>query len=341
MADRRHDADRDGRLSDALNKRESVTISDVQWAPADGSAPLAPAPGLKAVDPYDLIIVLAGEATLPPLTDAERAAHKVHKVAYDVALEVPPFRVVGTVHLHPGSEPERLLDRATEMFVPVVGAVAYLGDQPIGPEMDAVLVNRFYLRGIEQVDRRTGERHQRLPGRPDGRHLLAGPHALGAGPRPEGRCDACPRRGARSRTSECARFGPPDAFALTLGRAQERAGLGARDVLARLKRPNGTLTGGGAIGVPRTRSASASKSSVMRSLGNISITVRPSLAARTNSSPPDRIRAIDGIPTVRSMSATPTPLLARLITSASRSRTPSSSRSRSAERPRGSPARPA
>ncbi len=156
------------RLSDALNKRESVTISDVQWAPADGSAPLTPAPGLKAVDPYDLIIVLAGEATLPPLTDAERAAHKVHKVAYDVALEVPPFKVVGTVHLHPGSEPERLLDRATEMFVPVVGAMAYLGDQPIGPEMDAILVNRFYLRGIEQVDRRTGERHQRLPGAPMG-----------------------------------------------------------------------------------------------------------------------------------------------------------------------------
>jgi hypothetical protein len=156
------------RLSDALNKRESVTISDVQWAPADGSAPLEPAPGLKAVDPYDLIIVLAGEATLPPLTDAERAAHKVHKVAYDVALEVPPFKVVGTVHLHPGSEPERLLDRATEMFVPVVAAMAYLGDKPIGPEMDAILVNRFYLRGIEQVDRRTGERHQRLPGAPMG-----------------------------------------------------------------------------------------------------------------------------------------------------------------------------
>jgi hypothetical protein len=158
----------ESRLSDALNKRESVTISDVQWAPVDGSAPLAPAPGLKAVDPYDLIIVLAGETTIPPLTDAERTAHKVHKVSYDVALEVPPFRVVGTVYLHPGSEPERLLDRATEMFVPVVSAIAYLGDRPIGPEMDAILVNRFYLRGIEQVDKRTGERHQKLPGAPLG-----------------------------------------------------------------------------------------------------------------------------------------------------------------------------
>jgi hypothetical protein len=158
----------DRRLSDALNKREAVTISDVQWAPIDGSSPLAPAPGLKAVDPYDLIIVLAGEATLPPLSDTERTAHKVHKVGYDVALEVPPFRVIGTVYLHPGSEPERLLDRATEMFLPVVGATAYLGEQAVAPEMDAILVNRFYLRGIEQIDRRTGEPHQKLPGAPMG-----------------------------------------------------------------------------------------------------------------------------------------------------------------------------
>jgi len=157
-----------GRLSDALNKREAVTISDVRWAPVDGSDELSEASGLKAIDPYDLILVMAGAATLPPLTDAERTAYKVHKIPYDVALEVPPFRVIGTVYLHPGSEPERLLDRATEMFVPVVGATAYLGERPVGPEMDAILVNRFYLRGIEQIDRRTGERHQKLPGAPMG-----------------------------------------------------------------------------------------------------------------------------------------------------------------------------
>jgi hypothetical protein len=157
-----------GRLSDILNKREPITISDVQWAPIDGSAPLADAPGLKAVDPYDLIIVLAGEATLPPLTEAEKVAHKVHKIAYDVALEVPPYRVIGTVFLYPGSEPDRLLDRATEMFVPVVEAVAFIGGRQLGEEMDAVLVNRFYLRGIEQIDKRTGEPPQKLPGAPLG-----------------------------------------------------------------------------------------------------------------------------------------------------------------------------
>jgi hypothetical protein len=159
----------EGRLSDALNKREALSIHDVQWAPIDGSAPMVEAPGLKSVDPYDLILVLAGEGSMPELTDTERAAHRVHKVAYDVALEVPPFRVIGTVFLHPGSEPDRLLDRATEMFVPVVEAVATFGDERVGdPDVETVLVNRFYLRGVEQVDKRTGIKAQRLPGAPLG-----------------------------------------------------------------------------------------------------------------------------------------------------------------------------
>ena len=157
-----------GRLSDALNKREAVQISGVRWAPVDGSEGLSPASGLKAVDPYDLILVMAGAETLPPLSDAERMAYKVHKVPYDVALEVPPFRVLGTIYMTPGTEPERLLDRATEMFVPVVAATAMLGEQQLGEDMDAILVNRFYLRGLEQIDRRTGVRPERLPGAPLG-----------------------------------------------------------------------------------------------------------------------------------------------------------------------------
>jgi hypothetical protein len=159
----------EGRLSDALNKREAIEISDVQWEPIDGSAPLSEAPGLRSVDPYDLILVLAGEGSMPEMTDVERAAHKVHKVSYDVALEAPPFRITGTVLMHPGSEPDRLLDRATEMFVAVVDAVAMLGDKRVGdPNVDTILVNRFYLRGIEQIDKRTGLKAQKLPGAPLG-----------------------------------------------------------------------------------------------------------------------------------------------------------------------------
>jgi hypothetical protein len=158
-----------GRLSDALNRRDAITIVDVSWGPPEAGAPLDPAPGLKSVDPYDLILVTAGEESLPPLTEAERAALKVHKIPYDVALEVPPFRVVGTVFLHPGSEPERLLDRSSEMFVPVVDAVAKIGDLEISePGDEVILVNRFYLRGVTQVDKRTGVPHPRLPGAPLG-----------------------------------------------------------------------------------------------------------------------------------------------------------------------------
>ena len=157
--------DVDGRLSDVLNKRESVPIDDVRWAPADGSGPMTEAPGLRAIDPYDLILVLAGETSLPPMTEDERTAHRIHKVRYDLALEAPPYKVVGTVYLYPGTEPARLLDRSGDMFIPIVDARAYIGDGLIeGGAASVILLNRFYLRGVEQVDSRTGERAERLPG---------------------------------------------------------------------------------------------------------------------------------------------------------------------------------
>ena len=155
----------DGRLSDALNKREPIPIVDVTWAPADGSQPLEPAPGLKSVDPYDLLLVLTGTDSLPELSEAERTAHRVHKVSYEVVLEAPPYRVVGTVYLYPGSEPDSLLQRSSDMFVPVIDATASMGGRTIGTSpYPTILVNRQYLRGVEQVDVRTGERHEKLPG---------------------------------------------------------------------------------------------------------------------------------------------------------------------------------
>jgi hypothetical protein len=151
-----------GRLLDSLNKREAIEITDVQWAPIDGSEALSEAPGLRSVDPYDLILVLAGEGSLPDFTDDERVAHRVHKQAYEVALEAPPFRVMGTVYMHAGSDPDRLLERATEMFMAVVNAVAMVGDQRVSaPNIDTILVNRLYLRGVEQIDKRAGTKSDR------------------------------------------------------------------------------------------------------------------------------------------------------------------------------------
>jgi hypothetical protein len=137
------------RLSDALNKRESLAISDVQWAPIDGSSPFSPVPGLKSVDPYDLIVVIAGEPAKSSMSATDKAAALGQKTPYDVTLEAPPLRIEGRVYLSPGMAPERLMERSAEMFVPVVGGVAYQGGRAVTDEgVDAILVNRFYLRGV-------------------------------------------------------------------------------------------------------------------------------------------------------------------------------------------------
>jgi hypothetical protein len=142
----------DSRLSDALNRRETVAIADVEWAPIDGSGPMVPAPGLKAIDPYDLIAVLAGPDTLPEYTDEEKAARRVRKDPYQVVLEAPPFRIVGTVHVFPGTDPRQMLDQIPAMFIPLTDAVAYVADRPVaGPGIEVVLVNRLYVRGVEET----------------------------------------------------------------------------------------------------------------------------------------------------------------------------------------------
>jgi hypothetical protein len=142
-----------GRLSDALNRRDAISIRDVNWAPLDGSEAFSPVPGLRSIDPYDLIVVLAGEGSLPVFSDDEKAAHRVHKLSYGVALEVPPFRVKGTVHLFPGFEPERLLDRSNDMFFAVTGGLVMLDETRIGDDpTDTILVNRQYLRRVEQIE---------------------------------------------------------------------------------------------------------------------------------------------------------------------------------------------
>ena len=144
----------EGRLSDALNRREAISISDVRWGPSNGSGPMEPAPGLRSIDPYDLIAVLAGPDTQPALTDEEKAARKVRKEAYEVVLEAPPFRIVGTLHVFPGSSTGQLMDQTAEMFVPLTDAVAYAGDAPVAePGVKVVLVNRLYVRRIEQTGR--------------------------------------------------------------------------------------------------------------------------------------------------------------------------------------------
>jgi hypothetical protein len=73
--------------------------------------------------------------------------------------------VVGTVYLFAGTDPSRLLDRSGDMFIPVVDARAFIGETLIeGGAVSVILLNRFYLRGVEQIDSRTSERSEPPPG---------------------------------------------------------------------------------------------------------------------------------------------------------------------------------
>lgn len=140
------------RLSDVLNRREAIPISEVRWAPLDGSEPMTDAPGLREVDPYDLILVFTSSQSLP-VDDGHRAAMRVRKTTYDVLLDLGILRVIGRVYLYPGADPSRLLDRQAELFVPVTHAAAYHGERRVGDEKaDVLLVNRSYLRSVQQLE---------------------------------------------------------------------------------------------------------------------------------------------------------------------------------------------
>jgi hypothetical protein len=158
----------DGRLIDALDRREPIAIEDVEWAPVDGSAAFEPAPGIRSVDPYDLVLVLAGSDTMPVRTPEEIAARRRSKEGFDVLLHLPPFRVAGAVHLFPGNEPSMLLDRAAGLFIAVTDAAAAVGDVRIGPDEETtILANRSYLTRVDQIepaDHEFGEGEEDAPG---------------------------------------------------------------------------------------------------------------------------------------------------------------------------------
>ena len=153
-----------GRLIEVLNQREPIPVMDVRWAPIDGPAALEPAPGITELDPYDLIVVIVGSGTLAAKTDDERAAHRIHKVSFDVALAVPPFRVIGSVQVHPGAVPESIMDRGGRLFAALTGAAIHYGDVAIDlGGADTILVNRAYIREVVQVDLSTGLPYANLP----------------------------------------------------------------------------------------------------------------------------------------------------------------------------------
>jgi len=143
------------KLADALEKRAAINVNNAMQGPCDGSAPLAPAAGVKNVDPYDITVAMPAEDGEPVVSDADRDAWSKFRVAYDVTLEATPFKVTGVLLLLPSQDPLSLTERGTELFLAVFTPSVQINGVTIkDTPRDAVLVNRSHLRRVNANMRR-------------------------------------------------------------------------------------------------------------------------------------------------------------------------------------------
>jgi hypothetical protein len=144
----------EGTVLDALNRRERIPIAAVRWGPLGSDEMLQEAPGLRAINPYDLIVALVGASAGQQRTGRTRITSE----PFDVALDCPPLRLAGTVHLGPGEDEGVLLMSAPELFFPLTRPVVLMDRKPVDlPDAELALVNRGYLRDVRRIDARTME----------------------------------------------------------------------------------------------------------------------------------------------------------------------------------------
>jgi hypothetical protein len=142
------------KLPDALEKRAPINVNNAQRGPNDGSS-LAPASGMKSLLPHDVTIAMPAEDGSPVVSDADRDAWSKFRVAYNVTLEAPPFKVSGVVLLLPSQDPMSLTEGGTELFLPLFAPSILLdGVALMGTPRDAILVNRSHIRRVNTIVRR-------------------------------------------------------------------------------------------------------------------------------------------------------------------------------------------
>ncbi len=144
-----------GQIAAALEKRTSININNIQRGPADGSGELTAVSGTKSVDPYDISIIMPAADGDSVVSAADKDAWSRFRVAYDVTLELTPFRVTGVLYLLPSQEPMALTERGTELFLPVFEPMVQCGGVAlVDVPHDAILVNRSHIRKVNASMRR-------------------------------------------------------------------------------------------------------------------------------------------------------------------------------------------
>jgi hypothetical protein len=145
---------KDLKLAQVLERRAPITLKETMEGPWDLSRPLVLARGVKNLDPYDVSIVMPASDGEPVVSEADQEAWLKFRVAYDVTIEVPPFKVSGVLLLMSSQDPLELTERGSELFLPVFAPVVQLDGLAIkDTPRDAVLVNRSHMRRVAAVRR--------------------------------------------------------------------------------------------------------------------------------------------------------------------------------------------
>jgi len=139
------------RLSDILNRREPVTVVDGHVVPFAAPSAAEFTQRELVIDPFDFDFVLGG----PPdeRTAGVRAARRIHKVRYPVLVIGSSFEIRGTIHLFPGNAPEFAAHHTGTLFLPVTNPIVRRHGRLVsGPDSDVVLINRYAIRQVRQLD---------------------------------------------------------------------------------------------------------------------------------------------------------------------------------------------
>jgi hypothetical protein len=116
---------------------EPFTVAGARWYPLDGEPPSQRA--LARLEPDDMLIVVTPAPEL-----------FVHLTRYAIALEVGPYRILGSLATQPGFDPEKSIARPGGSFVPLSDVtIELLGHPEAGSaERPHVHVNRYAVESV-------------------------------------------------------------------------------------------------------------------------------------------------------------------------------------------------
>ena len=118
--------------ADGAELTEPFTVAGSSWYPLDGGPPTQRP--VASVLPDDMLVVVTPAPEL-----------FVHLTWYSIALEVGPYRVLGSLSTHPGFDPEKSIARPGGSFVPLSEVTIELVGHPEAgtAELAHVHVNRY------------------------------------------------------------------------------------------------------------------------------------------------------------------------------------------------------